>query len=88
MHEEPASDALEVVCLNGVRKADRHHPDVGLGGKDLSCSGVEFRRNHDLDEMFGYRSGRRRVEFVVESHDAPECCRGVGGKGALVRVAG
>ena len=87
MHQQPASDPFEIVGLRCAREACRQHPHVRLGCEDLARPGVEFRCDHDLDEMFGYRSGRRGVEFVVESHDAPERCRGVGGKGALVRVA-
>ena len=59
-----------------------------IQGKELSCFGVEFGRDQDLDELFGYRPGRRGVEHAVEGDDASECCRGVGGKGELVRLAG
>ncbi len=87
MHQQPASDAFEVVGLRGARKAYRQHPHAGFGGKDPSCFGVELRRDHHLDELLGYRCSGRGIEAMVEGHDAPECRRGVGGKGALVRLA-
>src|SRR6267378_2715592 len=61
LHQQPASDAFEVVRLRGVRKPYRQHPHVGFGGKDPSCFGVELWRDHHLDELFGYRCSRRGV---------------------------
>src|SRR5260221_172950 len=87
LHEEPAPDALEVVGLRAARKAHRHHPNVGFGGKDLSCFGVEVGRDHDFDELLGHRLGHRRVELAVKGNDASERWGGDGAGSALSRAA-
>ena len=54
------------------------HPEFSFAAKDLLCSRLDARRDHDLGELASRRFGGLRVERAVERDDAAESRRRIG----------
>ena len=72
----------------GFVGAERHQPDVLLGGKVVEGLLRERRSEDDFEENGLHRLGRRQVDFAVGSHDAAENRDAVGLVSAGPRLQG